>query len=368
MISVELNPLRRSPEGTQSHPSRELSPKADAPPISGCKVTQFLRRPAPCAYSVERIFEDVRAALPDDIEVTLRINRFASRGVFRRMLDICRARWLSGGVNHVLGDVHYLMLLLPRRRSVLTVLDFVSVYRLSSVKRWLLWLFWYRLPLRRAALVTVISNFTRESLIELAHYPVERIRVIPPPLSHEFVYSPATEHHERARILQIGTTPNKNLPRLFQALAGLPVQLVVIGALSSEHRQLLDDLSIRCENHVGLSREALLEQYQRADLVAFVSTYEGFGMPIVEAQAVGRPVVTSTLEPMPDTSGRAACLVDPMDVADIRRGIVSVLDNRSYAQELVEHGLENAKRFSPERVAEQYADVYREIHRANGSR
>lgn len=333
--------------------------------ISVCKVTQFQRRPAPGVFSVERIFDDVRAALPSDIEVTLQIARFESRGFFRRIWDTCRARRLSGDINHVLGDVHYLMLLLPRRRSVLTVLDFVSVYRLRSVKRWLLWLVWYRWPLRRAALVTVISNFTRQSLIDLAHYPADRIRVIPPALSLEFVYSPPPARRERVRVLQIGTTPNKNLLRLFQALAGLPVVLVVVGQLSSEHRELLGELQIQFENHVGLSREELLEQYQHADLVTFVSTYEGFGMPIVEAQAVGRPVVTSTLEPMPETSGRAACLVDPMDVADIRRGIATIIEQPDYARELVKQGLENAKRFALKHVAEQYADVYREIYRNN---
>lgn len=328
-------------------------------------VTQFQRWPAHGSFSVERMFEDVRAALPGDIDVTLQINRFASRGVLGRVWDTCRARWLRGDVNHVLGDVHYLMLLLPRRRSVLTVLDFVSLYRLRSVKRWLLWLFWYKWPLRRAALVTVISNFTLQSLIDLAHYPADRIRVIPPPLSPEFVYSSPPERGERVRVLQIGTTPNKNLSRLFQALAGLPVLLVVVGTLSSEHHRLLDALQIQCENLAGLSRAELLEQYRRADLVTFASTYEGFGMPIVEAQAVGRPVVTSTIEPMPETSGRAACLVDPTDVSDIRRGIIAVMDKPDYARELVERGLENAKRFAPQRVAEQYADVYREVHRNN---
>lgn len=356
--------MQSSHEVTKSHRERGPSLRTVVPSAPICKVTQFQRRPAPGSFSVERMFDDVRANLPDDIEVTLRINRFASRGIFQRIYDTCRARWLSGDVNHVLGDVHYLMLLLPRRRSVLTVLDFVSVYRLRSVKRWLLWRVWYRWPLRRAALVTVISNFTRQSLIELAGYPAEHIRLIPPPLSSEFVYSPPPQRGQRVRVLHIGTTPNKNLPRLVKALAGLSVTLVVVGQLSEEYRQLLDDSQMPFENLVGLSRDELLSQYQRADLVTFVSTYEGFGMPIVEAQAIGRPVVTSNIEPMPDTSGGAACLVDPLDVADIRRGICAVIDQPDYARELVELGRKNAKRFAPKRIAEQYAEVYREIQRS----
>ena len=89
-------------------------------------------------------------------------------------------------------------------------------------------------------------------------------------------------------------------------------------------------------------------------------------MPIIEAQAVGRPVLTSNVCSMPEAAGGAACLVDPFDVADIRRGILRLLNEPDYVDELVERGFKNAARYSPERIAKQYAAVYRKIHESQG--
>jgi glycosyltransferase involved in cell wall biosynthesis len=95
--------------------------------------------------------------------------------------------------------------------------------------------------------------------------------------------------------------------------------------------------------------------------VVFASTYEGFGMPIVEANATGRPVVTSNIGPMPEVAGSAACLVDPFDCSSIREGIVRVIGDADYRSHLVAGGFENVKRFQADVIAAQYAAVYREV-------
>ena len=101
--------------------------------------------------------------------------------------------------------------------------------------------------------------------------------------------------------------------------------------------------------------------YEEADIVTLMSTLEGFGMPIVEAQAVGRVVVTSNVSSMPEVAGDGACLVDPLDVSAIRAGIRKVIDDDGYREDLVRRGFENVKRFDPERIAQQYLDLYRRI-------
>jgi glycosyltransferase involved in cell wall biosynthesis len=116
------------------------------------------------------------------------------------------------------------------------------------------------------------------------------------------------------------------------------------------------------ENHVQLDDAALLDVYRACDAVIFASTYEGFGLPIIEAQAIGRPVITSRVCSMPEASGGAALFVDPHDVADIRRAIQSLIDDPQAAAELVRRGYPNAARYAPERIGAAYAELYRHAH------
>jgi glycosyltransferase involved in cell wall biosynthesis len=332
--------------------------------MSRIEVVQFQRRAVPGVFSIERLFETVRSALPDEFEVRLQTNRFYSRGLWPRLLDAVRARQLAGRVNHVLGDVHYLTWFLPRQGTILTVHDCVSLERLRGPRRRLLWLLWYWLPLQRAEHVTVVSEYTRRELLRWVPRPRARLRVIPPPVPRGLERCPAPARGQRLRLLQVGTAENKNLLRVLEACQGLPVRLVIVGALDGPSRARLAALDLEFENRVELDADALAREYRACDALIFASTYEGFGLPILEAQRVGRPVITSRVCSMPEASGGAACLVDPFDVADIRRGIRRVLEDVAYCAELVERGFDNAARHAPERIAAAYAELYREAARA----
>ena len=84
-------------------------------------------------------------------------------------------------------------------------------------------------------------------------------------------------------------------------------------------------------------------------------------MPIVEAQAIGRPVVTSNCSAMPEAAGGGACLVDPFDPASIRSGVERVINEAAYRDELVKRGFANAQRFSITKISSDYAAIYREV-------
>ena len=324
-------------------------------------ITHYLRQSRPGVFSIERLYEDVRAALPADCQARTWTCRHPSTGLWPRLRDAWAARKAQGDVNHVTGDIHYLTYLLGRPRTVLTVHDLVSLGRLRGIKRWLLWLLWYWLPVHRSQVVVTISEATRNALLDSVRCDPAKVEVIYCPVSEEFQHSPATFNAVHPRILHIGTNPNKNLGRVAQALAGIDCTLVVIGRLSPEQTAMLAQHGITCENHSNLSRAELLDQYVRADMLLFASTYEGFGLPIIEAQAVGRPVVTSDLAPMPEAAGGAACLVDPYDVASIRQGVLRVIDDAAYRDDLVARGLRNVERFRAVRVAARYAQLYRAL-------
>jgi glycosyltransferase involved in cell wall biosynthesis len=325
------------------------------------KIIHFQRRPPPGIYSVERLFEDIRSALPADIAVEVRVNRYPSKGFWGRCYDLLRAARCQGDINHVTGDVHYLTYLLDRKRTVLTIHDCVTLERLRGFKRGVFWFFWYWLPEKRCEAITVISESTKQELLKHLHCDPDKITVIHNNVSDEFAAQEKKFNHHCPRILQVGTTQNKNLPRVAEALHGLPCRLVIIGPLSQEQVNALERYGIDYENHVGLSREALLAQYRQADLVMFASLYEGFGLPIVEANAVGRPVITSRLYSMPEVGGDAACYVDPYEVTTIRTAVEKIIHDADYRQQLIENGYRNVERFRLSAVAAQYAALYRRL-------
>jgi glycosyltransferase involved in cell wall biosynthesis len=326
------------------------------------RVTHYMPRPEVGAYSLKRTCEDLQAHLPVDIRVSTCTSRFLSRGLFGRLYDIVRARFHQGDVNHITGDAHFLTYLLNRRRTILTILDCVMLERLHGFKRWLFWLLWFWLPEKRCASITVISEATRKQVLRHLRCDPDKVRVIYCNVSEEFKEAPLQFNVSRPRLLQVGTAVNKNLERVAAALQGLDCEIAIIGRLSVAQIVTLERHGVSYENFVDLSREAVVEQYQRCDMMIFASIYEGFGLPIVEANAVGRPVVTSNIWSMPEVAGGAACLVDPFDVASIRAGICRVIGDSVYREHLVKKGLENVKRFHIENIARQYAQLYGTMH------
>ena len=91
--------------------------------------------------------------------------------------------------------------------------------------------------------------------------------------------------------------------------------------------------------------------YSAAAVFAFPTLYEGFGIPVLEAQACGTPVLTSNCSSLPEVAGEAAVYVDPYDEENMRDGILKALGDQNLRNELIQKGYENAKRFSWQKSA-----------------
>lgn len=312
-------------------------------------------------HSVEAIFATMRSALAGTLPITTVTAVEESRGVLPRLAILRQAASLDADVVHITGDITFAALGVPRRRAIVTILDCIHETWPRSLRRSLVEACWLRWPVRHVARVTAISSFTRDRVAALAGIDATAIRVIAPCLLPGFGPAPAPGRRERPRLLQVGATPNKNLERLAEALAGLPVELRVVGRLGASQRAAMARHGIACEELVGLDGAAVRAAYADADVVTFASTYEGFGMPIIEGQATGRPVVTGNVTAMPETAGDAACLVDPFDPASIRAGIARVLEDAAYREALVARGFANVERFRPARLAEQYRQLYLDV-------
>jgi glycosyltransferase involved in cell wall biosynthesis len=320
----------------------------------------LMRREWPGYYSIERAFEWLEPFLAERFTVRLVRVPCHSGGILSYLRNLAFTARQRADVIHVTGDIQYCALAVPRRKCVLTVHDLGSLGRLTGARRRLFALLWYALPLRWAAHVTVISAETGEQLGRSFPGSAGKTEIIPNGVDDAFRRSRRAPRERPAplRVLQVGTAPNKNLERVAAAAAGLPVRLRIIGTPSDEQRTLLNSLDLDWTSAAGLPDEELVREYRDSDVLVFASTYEGFGLPVAEAQAIGLPVITSAIAPMTDVAGDGALFVDPYDVAHIRSALKGLVDSPQLAVQLSERGRVNAERFDARATAARYGDLY----------
>ncbi len=264
---------------------------------------------------------------------------------------------------------HVLPLIRPRR-ALVTVHDLGYRYfsqahpRLQQLyldlsTRWNAWV---------ATHILADSEATRTDLVKLYNTPPEKVTVAYPGYDETLspVRDPAALAAVRTRydipgdyFLYLGTLqPRKNLARLIQAYSRLPTQASLV--LAGKRGWLSDDL-VPLVRRLGLEGRVLFTGYipieDRAPLLSgalafvFPSLYEGFGLPILEAQACGCPVICSSTSSLPEVAGDSALQVPPDDVHALADAMARLEGDPELRRDLIERGFANIRRFSWERCA-----------------
>ncbi len=324
-------------------------------------LSLFYRHPAPEYHSIELIFDTVTDYFSETLKIKKIYAPYKSKGFFKRVLIGLHARKNQADVNHITGDIHFIAPFLKKKKTVLTIHDVGSIKSGNFFKDLILKWFWFSIPVRSVAYVTVISEFTRQELLKHVRVNPEKVIVVPDCVSPKFQFKPKEFNTEKPVILQIGTKENKNLPRLIAALKDIHCKLIIVGKLNEKQHDLLKKYTIDYENYFNIPEDELVKLYENSDIVSFVSTYEGFGMPVIEANACGRPVITSNIEPMAGIVANAALKVNPFNIEDIKNAIKAIINDEELRNKLIKNGLENVKKYRPEHIAMQYYNLYQKI-------
>ena len=225
---------------------------------------------------------------------------------------------------------------------------------------------------RAASHLFADSKATREDIVQFCRVAPEKISVVYPAYDAQ-LYQPVRDDAvmERVKsqyrvagdyILAIGTIhPRKNYARLIEAFGKLDskrsdLRLVIVG----KRGWLSDEIYARVKSLNLQSRISFLDYVPSSDmpalisgarLLAFPSLHEGFGLPVIEAQACGTPVITSMVSSLPEAAGDGALFVDPFDVDAIAGAMQRAMEDQALRAMLIENGFRNVKRFSWEQSA-----------------
>ncbi len=236
-----------------------------------------------------------------------------------------------------------------------------------------------RIAERDAALILTPSQHVAE---ELAARGVEPDRLRVTPLAPSAIWPVERDdplaQTTRARLepsapflLVVGTIePRKNLPRLVRAFrlamtsASLPHDLVLAGPAGWHQEALRDEIAAAADDRVRvlgwIDAPALDVLYRDAAAVAYLSLYEGFGLPVVDSLARGKPTLASDIGAIREVAEDATLLVDPLDEETIAEGIVRILTDDALRDDLSVKGPVRAADFSWEKTARATLDAYRD--------
>jgi len=242
--------------------------------------------------------------------------------------------------------------------------------------------FFFREVLRKSDVILTVSKFSKSEIIKYGKIREGKIHVVYPAcntkiynsenVSYEDMHSVRRKYNLPDKfLLYVGNIkPHKNLARLLQAFDRIDNEALYLVIIGNKEGFVTEDKGI---NNIELRRrnkivftgfvpdEDLLKFYKIAEALVFPSIYEGFGLPPLEAQACGCPVIASNIASLPEVCGDSVLYCNPYDINDIANKIELLINNEVLKEELKQKGFKNVQRFNWEKSAYEILNIFEKI-------
>lgn len=278
--------------------------------------------------------------------------------------------------NLIFSPTHYIPAFSPVKRIV-TIFDLSFLHFPEMFTKKDLWQLtnWTKFSIENADYIITISNFSKQDIIKQYKIDKEKITVAYPGFNED-VFKRTKVTKIDNYIIYIGTIqPRKNLVRLIEAVSRIEnLKLLIVGKTTGEGRggwkfqEILETpKKLGVEKRVKFLGFVPTEDLPHllSGSLAFVlpSLWEGFGMPVVEAMACGIPVIVSNVSSLPEVVGQAGVTLDPYSVDQIEQAIRIILSDKKIRQKYSKLGLEQAKKFSWDKMAKTVLKVFEQVDR-----
>ena len=288
------------------------------------KILYIYREKEKGEYSIEAVFDTVANSMENLGHEVYKWYKPVSW--WQAFKEISQLRKQGFDVYHITGDVNYLWLFFPWAKTTMTCHD-IGMYK-NHAKRIVTILYvWVCFIISQWFIkkMTAVSELTKSDLVNILKISEKKIQVIPNPISLPLSRCDKTFNHECPTILQIGTGWHKNLEGLLESVRGIKCHVEIVGKPDEADMKRLNDYGVDYNISSHLSVDEIICKYQECDILYFVSRSEGFGMPIIEAQTVGRAVITTNTEPTKTVANGAAIICGSEDHTSIHDAIVKLI-------------------------------------------
>jgi len=258
---------------------------------------------------------------------------------------------------------------------VVTIHDLRILTEFSDLNKLteLIWAWYFRNSLEKAKVLIAVSESVKNEIIDFFPSCKDKIKIIYETVDKKFLNQKNTPARiiKDKYILYVGNRREyKNLSRLIMGFNEIKktfpdLKLVIAGKRYKKEDEVdLLKKKLNLSNDIiefdSLDDTKIINLYKNAETLAFVSLYEGFGLPPLEAMALGIPSIVSDIPVLREICGKAAYYINPFDEENIAQGIYKVLADKLLKNELTQNGIERVKFFNHEKMMNEHLKIYRE--------